>query len=193
MNLYYAMISSYQTWPNNHILKTSYMAEKGRTMMPSMRSAHAKETMNKLVAPRNLCVILTAVMTIILPKMTMRQTNPKGTSDPKTLASSKLTLSKGELQFLIQITWFSLRLVVGGEGEEGKKEVLLLKSASCCGRRESKIDSFVVIAAAALASSFLADDATSLAPDTTSWCGVVPTFVHNSLANKLAWQSSLCK
>lgn len=94
----------HQTLPKSHILKTSYMAENGNTTMPSMRSAQAKETMNKLVAPRSLCVILTAVITMMLPKMTMRQTSPRGNRDPKILGSSKSTLSKGELQFSIQIT-----------------------------------------------------------------------------------------
>ena len=34
----------HQIFPNNHISKTSLMAEKGRTMMPSVKSAQAKET-----------------------------------------------------------------------------------------------------------------------------------------------------
>ena len=46
------------------------MAEKGRTTMPSMRSAHASDTMKRLVAPRSFLVILTAVITIMLPNIT---------------------------------------------------------------------------------------------------------------------------
>ena len=37
----------HQIFPNNHISKTSLMAEKGRTMMPSVKSAQAKETIEK--------------------------------------------------------------------------------------------------------------------------------------------------
>ena len=37
----------HQTLPKSHILKTSYMAEKGRTMIPSIKSAHANDTEKK--------------------------------------------------------------------------------------------------------------------------------------------------
>ena len=37
----------HQTFPKSHILKTSYMAEKGRTMIPSIKSAHANDTEKK--------------------------------------------------------------------------------------------------------------------------------------------------
>ena len=37
----------HQIFPNNHISKTSLMAENGRTMMPSVKSAQAKETIEK--------------------------------------------------------------------------------------------------------------------------------------------------
>ena len=39
---------SYQTLPKSHILKTSYIAEKGKTSMPNMRSAQARETVIKI-------------------------------------------------------------------------------------------------------------------------------------------------
>ena len=39
---------SYQTLPKSHILKTSYIAEKGKTSMPNMRSAQARETVRKI-------------------------------------------------------------------------------------------------------------------------------------------------
>ena len=37
----------HQTLPKSHILKTSYMAEKGKTMIPSIKSAHANDTEKK--------------------------------------------------------------------------------------------------------------------------------------------------
>ena len=37
----------HQTLPKSHILKTSYMAEKGKTMIPSIKSAHANDTGKK--------------------------------------------------------------------------------------------------------------------------------------------------
>ena len=40
---------SYQTLPKSHILKTSYIAEKGKTSMPNMRSAQARETVRKIL------------------------------------------------------------------------------------------------------------------------------------------------
>ena len=37
----------HQIFPNSQNLKTSLMAEKGRTMMPSVKSAQAKETVER--------------------------------------------------------------------------------------------------------------------------------------------------
>ena len=132
---------TYQTCPKSHILNTSYMAENGRTMMPSIKSAQAKETMKRLVAPLSLEVILTAVMTMILPKMTMRQTRPKGNSEPITRASWKLTLSKGLLQFLIQKTscCFDSKLLVASWCDSVELKLVLIADSSWETRPQLKI------------------------------------------------------
>ena len=43
----------HQIFPNNHISKTSLMAENGRTMMPSVKSAQAKETEQDLAVSQS--------------------------------------------------------------------------------------------------------------------------------------------
>ena len=37
----------HQIFPNNHISKTSLMAEKGKTITPNVKSAQAKETVER--------------------------------------------------------------------------------------------------------------------------------------------------
>ena len=132
---------TYQTCPKSHILNTSYMAENGRTMMPSIKSAQAKETIKRLVAPLSLEVILTAVMTMILPKMTMRQTRPRGNSEPITRASWKLTLSKGLLQFLIQKTscCFDSKLLVASWCDSVELKLVVIADSSWETRPKLKI------------------------------------------------------
>ena len=126
------------------------MAEKGRTIMPSIKSAQAKETMKRLVAPLNLWVILTAVMTMILPKMTMRQTRPKGNSEPMILASLKSTLSRGEEQFLIHKIEFCedgpsccsicSKLLFASWCDSVELKLVLIADASCCRHSQLQIE-----------------------------------------------------
>lgn len=88
------------------LVLTSYIAEKGKTMSPSMRSAQANDTMNKFVAPLSFLVIRTAAMTIMLPKVTHKQMTPKGTKLPKTLGSSKSMFSNKLVQFRTTVVSF---------------------------------------------------------------------------------------
>ena len=89
----------YHILPKIQTPKTSNIAEKGRTTMPRVRSAQARLTMKRLVAPRIFLVMRTAAITMMLPKITTKQIRPRGTSDPITLGSSKSMLSVAEEQF----------------------------------------------------------------------------------------------
>ncbi len=72
--------------------------------MPRVRSAKARDTMKKLVAPLSLEVVLTAKMMSALPRMTVRQTMPSGMREPTTRGFSKSTSSSLELQLRSQ--WY---------------------------------------------------------------------------------------
>lgn len=74
------------------------MAEKGRTAIPTRRSATAKETINKLVTLLSLEEQKTAAMTRQLPTMTSTLMNTRTSNVATKAGSPHLTLSRRAAQ-----------------------------------------------------------------------------------------------
>lgn len=81
-------------------LKTSHVAENGRTAIPTNKSATAKLTMKKLVTFLNLCEQKTAAITRQLPTITNTLMNANTASDIKFPGSVHLTESMSVQLFI---------------------------------------------------------------------------------------------
>lgn len=72
-------------------LKTSHVAENGRTAIPTNKSATARLTIKKLVTFRNLCEQKTAAITKQLPTITSTLMNARKASESKLVGSVQFT------------------------------------------------------------------------------------------------------
>lgn len=77
----------HQISPKIHTPKISHVAENGSTKIPTIRSATAKDTINKFVTVRSLVLMNTARMTKQLPTITTTLMKARITKDTMTLAS----------------------------------------------------------------------------------------------------------